>query len=581
MVEPAGKPAADGMTEDPPPGVPTLTLAPGDARILAANAAAMALVGAQTGSLIGRSVEELLFPAERKALRRRLDDVMLLGCDRFAALALRTTAGQAVWVEVQAVYHFLGGQRFEITLTPFVAAGRSTEAVPASGRTGEGASAANATPEAAPPARHHSAGENRPDQVTVPAEPVTGMADLATDRSAAVAEPGQEAKILSLGVMAGGGRAPDGQAQGPKMATETVSQPAGRPAAIASVAAFGSRLAAVMTALDAAGAAAVAVAGDGTILSATVACERLFGIPVARLRGGELERFVRLSEEAAAGFAQARHSRWRRTFTAELASGDQPVTVEWLPEAAVGCGYAIFRPLAPPESTSSADRLQNRLVSFVAHDVRELLANVYCGLRTLAEELSPDAPERASLDRLLAESARASRIVEEVLTVSRPGRLSCVELDVGQVVREVLDRYRPRAASGGIHIVESLAEGLLVYADLSGLERVFGNLIENAIEAMPHAGTLTITCSAEDRGRPGVRISVHDTGMGIPPDIQPNLFEPYVSGKKRGTGLGLASVRRIVLDHEGEIDFETEVGRGTVFHVWLPCATADRSERGT
>lgn len=375
--------------------------------------------------------------------------------------------------------------------------------------------------------------------------------------------------------------APEGQVHAPKVATETVSHATNRPAGFASVAAFGSRLAAVMTALDAASAAAVAVGGDGTILSATVACEQLFGIPVARLRGGEIERLVRLSAEEAAGFAQARHNRWRRTFTAELAPGSQPVTLEWLPEAAVGCGYAIFRPVALAETTSTTDRLQNRLVSFVAHDVRELLANVYCGLRTLAEELSPDAPERSSLDRLLAESARASRIVDEVLTVSRPGRLSCVELDVGQVVREVLDRYRPRAASGGIRIAESLAEGLLVYADLSGLERVFGNLIENAIEAMPHAGTLTITCSAEDRGQPGVRVSVYDTGMGIPPDIQANLFEPYVSGKRRGTGLGLASVRRIVLDHEGEIDFETEVGYGTVFHVWLPRAGAARSERRT
>jgi signal transduction histidine kinase len=111
-----------------------------------------------------------------------------------------------------------------------------------------------------------------------------------------------------------------------------------------------------------------------------------------------------------------------------------------------------------------------------------------------------------------------------------------------------------------------------VLADLSQLERAFDNLVENALQATPHYGLLRVGCRAEDRGRPGVRVTIADTGLGIPADVRPNVFEPFVTTKPAGTGLGLAITRRVVLDHEGQIDFETDHGRGTTFVIWLPRA---------
>lgn len=131
-------------------------------------------------------------------------------------------------------------------------------------------------------------------------------------------------------------------------------------------------------------------------------------------------------------------------------------------------------------------------------------------------------------------------------------------------------RYRSRAASRSITLEDELMSGARVLADLSSLERALGNLIENALDATAPHGRIAVTTAREDRGVPGVRVSVSDTGVGIKKETQPNVFEPFFTDKTRGTGLGLAITRRIALAHHGHIDFDTEEGCGTTFHLWLP-----------
>ena len=107
---------------------------------------------------------------------------------------------------------------------------------------------------------------------------------------------------------------------------------------------------------------------------------------------------------------------------------------------------------------------------------------------------------------------------------------------------------------------------LQVTVDPHLMRRVFANLILNALQAMPEGGALTINASASDYA---VAINVHDTGVGIPEEMKDKLFSPLITGKAKGTGLGLAVVKRIVDAHGGQVTFESKEGEGTTFTVTL------------
>jgi two-component system sensor histidine kinase HydH len=108
------------------------------------------------------------------------------------------------------------------------------------------------------------------------------------------------------------------------------------------------------------------------------------------------------------------------------------------------------------------------------------------------------------------------------------------------------------------------------------MHRVFANLLLNAMQAMPDGGMLTVSASAENSS---VAISVHDTGTGIRTELKDKLFKPLFTGKAKGTGLGLAVVKRIVEAHEGQITVESEVGKGSTFTVRLPATEELKRER--
>ena len=100
------------------------------------------------------------------------------------------------------------------------------------------------------------------------------------------------------------------------------------------------------------------------------------------------------------------------------------------------------------------------------------------------------------------------------------------------------------------------------------MKQVLINLVKNALEAMDTGGVITMTTTALD-GQ--VRLSVHDTGKGIDPEIIPDIFNPFFTTKKTGTGLGLAVINKIIEDHHGTITVESSKGQGSTFTVHLPC----------
>ena len=208
-----------------------------------------------------------------------------------------------------------------------------------------------------------------------------------------------------------------------------------------------------------------------------------------------------------------------------------------------------------------------RLSSSIVHDLRNPLAAIYGGAEMLVDtELSPP-----QMKRLAANIYRASRRIQELLqdlvNVSRGKSKSAEMCNLREVVQAACEASAAAAESQGVSISFEPGEEIELPIERARMERVFLNLIGNALEAMPGGGAIHI---AERVDRESVLVQITDTGPGILPSIREKLFEPFVSaGKKNGLGLGLALSRQTVLDHGGEIWVE-EGSPGARFVVRLP-----------
>ena len=217
-----------------------------------------------------------------------------------------------------------------------------------------------------------------------------------------------------------------------------------------------------------------------------------------------------------------------------------------------------------------------RLSSSIVHDLRNPLAAIYGGAEMLVDsELAPP-----QMKRLAANIYRASRRIQELLqdlvNVSR-GRSKTAELcNLREVVEAACEASAAAAESQGVQISFEPAADIELPIERARMERVFLNLIANALEVMPDGGALEI---AERVDGESVFIRFTDTGPGIEPSIREKLFEPFVSaGKKNGLGLGLALSRQTVLDHGGEIWVEPS-SPGARFVIRLPLKKPAAAEK--
>jgi PAS domain S-box-containing protein len=180
----------------------------------------------------------------------------------------------------------------------------------------------------------------------------------------------------------------------------------------------------------------------------------------------------------------------------------------------------------------------------------------------------------ASLDKLQqfagvarGEIGRLDYIVSQFLQALRPSAPKLVAADLNRTVRETLDLLRPELENRGLLVVEDLQADLPSMSfDSDQIKQVLVNLIRNAMQAMTRGGTLTL---ATGRHGDGQWFSIADSGCGIAQETMNRLFKPFHTTKKKGTGLGLMIVQRIVHAHDGRIDVESHPGRGTRFRIWL------------
>jgi two-component system, sporulation sensor kinase E len=183
-----------------------------------------------------------------------------------------------------------------------------------------------------------------------------------------------------------------------------------------------------------------------------------------------------------------------------------------------------------------------------------------------AAELIPRLEQYLSVAR--GEIDRLDYIITQFLHAIRPSAPQLRLAGLNEVVEKTLTLLQPEVDNRGLNLRVRLANQLpFTPIDPSQIQQVLVNLIKNALQAMTRGGTLTLQTG---EGSDGIWVSVGDTGGGIPQEQINRIFEPFYTTKKKGTGLGLMIVQRIVRAHGGRIELESQVGRGTTFRIWLP-----------
>lgn len=215
-----------------------------------------------------------------------------------------------------------------------------------------------------------------------------------------------------------------------------------------------------------------------------------------------------------------------------------------------------------------------KLAASVAHELNNPLTGILTFAEELLEEAEPGDRFREDCGVIVREAMRCRRIVADLLDYARIKTPQHQETEVNQVVERALAMVVKQAAFHDVEFKLDLTEGLpLVRLDPAQMQQVFLNLIINAAEAMDGAGYLTIA-SRQDKKNGPVKVTVEDTGRGVPPDKHQAIFEPFYSTKgQQGNGLGLSVVRTIIEQHGGGIELESEPGRGSRFTVSLPLSS--------
>ena len=221
-----------------------------------------------------------------------------------------------------------------------------------------------------------------------------------------------------------------------------------------------------------------------------------------------------------------------------------------------------------------------KMAAVLAHEINNPLSGILTYSKLLRKWIGRDDTGRGkrqeicdSLDLIASESRRCGDLVRNLLTFSRTTPMNLQPTDLNLVVDRSVRLVQHQLELSNIQLQLQLAPDLpLVQCDAAQIEQVLLALIMNAIDAMPQGGNLWVTTSSFDKDAK-VQILVRDDGVGIAAEILPRLFEPFLTTKEsgKGVGLGLAISRSILERHSGTIDVQSEIGRGTTFTVSLPC----------
>lgn len=246
-------------------------------------------------------------------------------------------------------------------------------------------------------------------------------------------------------------------------------------------------------------------------------------------------------------------------------------------------------------SLAARDREMQLMLAGIAHEVRNPLGGIELFGGLLREDLEASDPRRKHVDKILKELRALTRVVNDFLDFARRARPELRPVELRALAGDVAALAAGDAQAAEVRVRTDVPEGLLVQADVDQLKRALLNLTRNAIQASPKGQEVTISAaiSAEasaaisaEIAAPGsragvplapapgarVEIAVRDHGPGIPPERAAEVFTPFFTTRQKGTGLGLALVKKVVDAHGGEVRVETAEGGGARMVIALPAA---------
>jgi signal transduction histidine kinase len=231
-------------------------------------------------------------------------------------------------------------------------------------------------------------------------------------------------------------------------------------------------------------------------------------------------------------------------------------------------------------------KLKEDFSAMIVHDIKSPLTIIRGVLETLGHRLAKTPDEKDIIQDAVGETKRIISLINNLLEIAKiesgEMRLRKEEVDMGEVIRSSLEPLNILAQERNIKLKHRIPAKLPpVVADREKIVQILSNLLANAIEHVPDNGTITVKAEglprSEPQGKETIRVSVEDSGPGIPKEELPQIFDRFKQGnqpgRKGGTGLGLAIVEFLVRAHEGSIAVESEVGKGSTFMVTLPAST--------
>lgn len=322
---------------------------------------------------------------------------------------------------------------------------------------------------------------------------------------------------------------------------------------------------------------------DGTIAFVNRAACGLFGLDPERAVGEPLDRQVRGLDWASLAKPGHTVSRDLEVFYPEnrflnfyLAPISDEEATDAAPPAYVMLVRDLTRTRAEAQETLETERLNalTLLAAGVAHEIGNPLNSLDIHLQLLGRKFRKLPPgDRAPLQEHLTtarqEIQRLDSILKQFLAAVRPTAPRRERVDLNDLIQQTLRLLEPELEARGIAVELDLAEPLPPASlDAGQFQQVFYNLIRNAYQALRERdGRITLRTGANDYE---YRLAIEDNGSGISPEHMGAIFEPYRTTKSSGSGLGLLIVRRIVREHGGEIEIESEEGRGTRIVIYLP-----------
>ena len=311
---------------------------------------------------------------------------------------------------------------------------------------------------------------------------------------------------------------------------------------------------------------------DGRVQFANPAAEKLFGSPLA---GRSVVEAIRRHQLADA-WRRCRETGEAQTESVEVVGSRHFLQLIVVPDRDTRGGTLLL--VQDLTRVRRLETVRRDFISNLSHELRTPLASLKALTETLQDgALADEEAAPRFLGRIVTEVDALTQMAQELLDLSKieSGQVELVlrKVDPMSVLRSACERMRVQAERAGVNLVVETATPPNVKADASRLEQVLVNLIHNAVKFTRRGGSVTLSASEEDGA---VVFAVSDSGVGIPSDELPRIFERFYRVEKSrtgsGTGLGLSIAKHIVEAHGGQIWAESEVGNGSVFYFVIPLA---------